>query len=256
MVPSTLPKCKITYVYRNQNKSANKKTQTDIAKNKTRYDAIQGKQLELRTTEKELSALKLKLQEKVRKYNQKAKEKLIIQCETERKIDDTKKELECRMDAAIKTDNFCNAPENITFCEDRKNPFKPCCLFQFENQRRSEYDSKKKRVPLQGKLCSSKSSALPVFKQVQKENTKIDIDELKRSSIVPNCETITTEWYNALSPGDNYQVWRKRYKSKCMPQIDHVTVQQILLYSFITVVCSPCLIVLILSSCFLCPHGH
>lgn len=72
MVLSTLPKRKITYVY--QNKSAFKETQTDIAKNKTSYDAIQRKLLELQTREKELSVLELKLQEKFRKFNQKAKE--------------------------------------------------------------------------------------------------------------------------------------------------------------------------------------
>lgn len=240
MFVSTLPKCKATYVCHNQNKYAIKKS--DIHKNKTKneayYDGIQRKQLELQTKAKVLCAREHKLQEKTRKFKRKAKKIQLIQRDIERKIDVVKKEFEYLVNAGVithvKTDNFSNAPENIKCYKERKSSFR---LIPSKNQCRTrEPDCKQKReVPLCGKLHSlSKSLALPVFCQLKKENTKAGFDQLNRINLE-----------------DNYYSWRYRYNmSKRMPLIDHITVQQFLLYSSIAAVCSPCLLpLLILSSC-------
>lgn len=243
MLPSTLPKRTITYVCHGQNKSVIKYPQTDLAKNKSRYDGIKRKQLELQTTEKELYTREQKLQEKVRKFNQRAKKTQVIQRETERKIKDAKKEPERLEDTAVKTD------EKIKF----RGPRTLFLLLPFGNQRRnSEYGDK--HVSANRQLRgSAKTTTQPVYSQHKKENTGVVFDQLQRSGIGPSSEIVTSKWYSAMSPGDNYQAWRDRYKSKRMPLKDHVTVQQILLYSSVAVVCSPCLLVLILSSCFWYP---
>lgn len=204
MLLPTLPKRKITFIYRNRNKTSNKNPQTDRAKNN-----VEKKQLQLQTKEKELDTREYKLQEKSRKFDESVQKAQKTQQEIERKIKKAKKELEYLID---ETNNF-NATEKVKFNNTRRNSFVPFRLLPYENPRRSrEYERKRKHGTL-----------------------------------------MTNEWYySTIRPGDTYHVWRNRYKSKRMPLRNRVTAKQILLYSSVAVVCSPCLFVLILSSCFWC----
>lgn len=259
MLLSTVRKRKITYVYSNQNKSANKNPLIGTVNDKIRYD-LQRKRHKLPTKDKVLYTCENKSQAKAQKCDQNAQNPQNNIANNKTSYDVERKQLELQT-----KEKELNEREYKLRKKTRKfnESVQKIHLIQHETERTIEnanetleplvdttikannFNNATKKV----KFSKGRRNSCGPIRLVGTPRRNSDYDRKRKHG------TLTTdEWYSTMNSEDTYYSWRDRYKSKRIPIRNSVTVQHILICSSVAVVCSPCLFVLlILSSCCWCP---